>query len=228
MLLQLTGFILVAVVVGLLLESRGLGIWNGKPEEKLSKFSEYIDKSFYKRIGLEKLSSSQGKSAIGKPTLASLQFENLGNLLVPFFTGSFFIIGVLAFIEFFVSKNSLYFWGGSSLFLLIVVYVSWLCLRVVKQMMAEDKFLIPPLSFYAIKQAIVLTVIIFPSVLIFFTISSIPIVFLVGRLVFSKQLFETSQFFARKEMLNKFLIVLGTISILIGITLQFIFTFIQT
>ena len=53
MLLELIGFILVAVVVGLLMESRGLGIWKGKSEEKFIKFSERIDRAYYRHIELD-------------------------------------------------------------------------------------------------------------------------------------------------------------------------------
>ena len=95
-----------------------------------------------------------------------------------------------------------------------------------KRLMSIEGLLIHPLTFSAIKQFIILLLTIYPSVLVFFTIRSIGIVFLTIRLVFTKQIFDTTQFFARKEMLNKFLIVLGTVSILVGVTFQFIFAFI--
>lgn len=208
MILEIVGFLLVALFAGILLEKGVLGIWAGKGEALFFSVAKILDKFTFSW-------SREGRSSFiigmpGEQRLSSLRLGTFGSILISTIDLSLPLFAIICVIIGWQRNMPWLFWIGVGIFVLAfsITLVSY-CREEYLGESWKDIWVPPSLSLIT---------------MLFFSLFSPLLIALCFSLAILKTLQMIATLLAGRDFLKKALIIVGSIMVLTGLILQFIST----
>lgn len=218
MLLEIVGFVLVAVLVGVFLEGNVLGTWGSKAEALLSRLSSVINElpSGTLRWWLRESLPS------GVKVLSSVTVGMLSDIWYSMFLASISMAGVILVVCGWLASVLWWLWLGAGLLCVFVTWIavnSWGFGRTIDHLLDSDK---PPLTWQTFRDVMKIAIFAFLFCVIVIPVFS-PLTLLDGLFItIVKSTHQVTQFLATRDTLKKVLVMSGTLLVVVGLVLQFI------